>query len=62
VAPRKKSLKELKSDAIAELERRGYDVRGKTTTQIREMLRARKRNFKSVGARAQSKADEEKHQ
>jgi hypothetical protein len=62
VAPRKKSLRELKSDAIAELERRGYDIRGKTTAQIREMLRARKRNFKSVGARAQSKADEEKHQ
>jgi hypothetical protein len=62
VAPRKKSLKELKSDAIAELERRGYDVRGKSTTQIKEMVRAKKRNVKSVTARAQSKADEEKHQ
>jgi hypothetical protein len=62
VAPRKKSLRELKSDAIAELERRGYDIRGKTTAQIREMLRARKRNVKSVDARAQSKADEERHQ
>jgi uncharacterized protein (UPF0335 family) len=62
VAPRKKSLQELKSDAFAELERRGYDVRGKTTAQIKEMLRARKRNVKSVGARAQSKADEERHQ
>jgi hypothetical protein len=58
VAPRKKSLEELKSDAIAELERRGYDVRGKTTAQIREMLRARKKNVKSVGTRVQSKADD----
>lgn len=32
-------MKELKSDAIAERERRGYDVRGKTPAQIREMLR-----------------------
>jgi hypothetical protein len=62
VAPRKKSLKELKSDAIAELERRGYDVRGKSTTQIKEMVRAKKRNVKSVGARPRSKAEEEKHQ
>jgi hypothetical protein len=55
-------LQELKSDAFAELERRGYDVRGKTTAQIREMLRARKRNVKSVGSRSQNKADEERHQ
>ncbi|MGC1946084.1 MAG: hypothetical protein WA679_00765 [Pseudolabrys sp.] len=55
-------MKELKRDAIAELERRGYDVRGKSTTQIKEMLRAKKRNVKSVGARARSKSDEEKHQ
>ena len=27
---RKKTLEELKGEAIAELERRGYDVRGKT--------------------------------
>jgi hypothetical protein len=62
VAPRKKSLKELKSGRSPNLSAVVYDVRGKSTTQIREMLRARKRNFKSVGARAQSKADEEKHQ
>ncbi|MGC2454422.1 MAG: hypothetical protein WA592_16830 [Pseudolabrys sp.] len=55
-------MKELKSDAIAELERRGYDVRGKSTTQIKEMVRAKKRNVKSVGARPRSKAEEEKHQ
>jgi uncharacterized protein (UPF0335 family) len=51
-------LEELKSDAFAELERRGYDVRGKTTTQIREVLRARKRNVKSVGTLLQSNADD----
>lgn len=37
--PRKKTLEELKSAAVAELERRGYDVRGKTPAQIRQMLR-----------------------
>jgi uncharacterized protein (UPF0335 family) len=58
VALRKKPLEELKSDAFAELERRGYDVRGKTTTQIREVLRARKRNVKSVGTLLQSDADD----
>jgi len=40
-APRKKTLKELKNEAIAGLESRGYDVRGKTPAQIRIMLRAR---------------------
>jgi hypothetical protein len=29
-------LAELKSSAITELEHRGYEVRGKTTTQIRQ--------------------------
>ena len=38
---REKTLEELKREAIAELERRGYDVRGKTPAQIRQMLRAR---------------------
>lgn len=41
VAPRKKTLDELRREAIAELERRGYDVRGKTPAQIREVLRRR---------------------
>jgi hypothetical protein len=41
MAPRKKTLEELKKEAIAELERRGYDVRGRTPTQIRQMLRRR---------------------
>jgi hypothetical protein len=38
--PRKKTLQELKSEALAELERRGYDVRGKAPAQIRNMLKA----------------------
>jgi hypothetical protein len=33
--PRKKTLGELRSEAISKLERRGYDVRGKTPAQIR---------------------------
>jgi hypothetical protein len=37
--PRKKTLEELRSEAIAKFGRRGYDVRGKTPAQIREMLR-----------------------
>jgi hypothetical protein len=39
---RKKMLQqlvELKSSTIAELEHRGYEVRGKTTTQIRQILK-----------------------
>jgi hypothetical protein len=31
----------LKSSAIAELEHRGYEVRGKTTAQIRQILKRR---------------------
>ena len=38
MAPRKKTLDELRREAIDELERRGYDVRGKTPAQIRELL------------------------
>jgi hypothetical protein len=47
MAPRKKTLQELRSEAIAELERRGYDVRGKTPAQIREILRRRPAKSKS---------------
>ena len=36
---KKESLARLKEAALAALERRGYEVRGKTTTQIREILR-----------------------
>jgi SOS response regulatory protein OraA/RecX len=32
---------ELRNAALAELERRGYDVRGKTPAQIRQMLKRR---------------------
>ncbi|MGZ4988822.1 MAG: hypothetical protein ACXWBP_12305 [Limisphaerales bacterium] len=48
---RKKTLEDLKREAIAELERRGYDVRGKTPAQIRQMLRPRhtKPNATSLG-------------
>lgn len=45
--PRKKTLEELRSEAIAELERRGYDVRGKTPAQIRKMLRPQTTKLKS---------------
>jgi hypothetical protein len=47
MAPRKKTLEELNNDAIAELERRGYHVRGKTAAQIRQMLRTRPPKRKS---------------
>lgn len=40
-ARRKKQLTELKNAAIAELERHGYNVRGKTPAQIREILKRR---------------------
>jgi hypothetical protein len=44
---RKKTLEELKRETINELEHRGYDVRGKTPAQIRQMLRARHKKPKS---------------
>jgi hypothetical protein len=34
-------LAKLKHEALTELERRGYEVRGKTPAQIREMLKRR---------------------
>ncbi|HEY0223983.1 MAG TPA: hypothetical protein VGC38_05665 [Pseudolabrys sp.] len=34
-------LAELKKSAIAELEHRGYAVRGKTTAQIRKIIKRR---------------------
>lgn len=36
---KKEELAELKDTAIANLERRGYEVRGKTPAQIRQILR-----------------------
>ena len=41
VVLRKKALEELKSAAFTELERRGYEVRGKTPAQIKRILRRR---------------------
>jgi hypothetical protein len=37
----RKELAELRDEAITKLERRGYDVRGKTAGQIRQILRRR---------------------
>jgi hypothetical protein len=37
----RKELAELKTAALSELERRGFDVRGKTPAQIRQILRRR---------------------
>ena len=37
----REKLAELKSAAIADLERRGYEVRGKTPSQIRQILKRR---------------------
>jgi len=44
----RKQLAELKSAAIAELERRGYDVRGKTPAQIRLILKRHPAKRKST--------------
>jgi hypothetical protein len=38
---KREELAKLKHTALAELERRGYEVRGKTPAQIREMLKRR---------------------
>jgi len=37
----KKTVEELKSEAFAKLEHRGYEVRGKTPAQIRRILKRR---------------------
>ncbi len=47
MAERKKTLEELRNEAIAEFERRGFDVRGKTPAQIRKLLRQRSNNRNS---------------
>jgi hypothetical protein len=41
-------LASLKRSAIAELEHRGYEVRGKTTSQIRQILKRRPTKSRSV--------------
>jgi len=48
---RKKTLEELKNEAFAQLERRGYDVRGKTPAQIRQILRRRPAKPKSLASK-----------
>ncbi len=47
----REELTELRNAALAELERHGYDVRGKTPGQIRQMLRRRptKQKLESSG-------------
>ena len=40
----------LREEAIASLERRGYDVRGKTPAQIRSALKRRPKKRKSAAA------------
>ncbi len=41
-------LASLKRSAIAELEHRGYEVRGKTTSQIQQILKRRPTKSPSV--------------
>jgi hypothetical protein len=38
---RRKAFKEIRSAALADLECRGYEVRGKTPAQIRQILKRR---------------------
>jgi hypothetical protein len=49
--PRKKTIEELKAVAFAQLEHRGYEVRGKTPAQIRQMLRQRPGKLSSVASK-----------
>ena len=44
----REELAELKNAAIAKLERRGYEVRGKTPAQIRQILKRRPTEQKVV--------------
>jgi hypothetical protein len=46
---KRQAMARLKETALAALERRGYQVRGKTTTQIREVLRHQPTGPKAVG-------------
>jgi hypothetical protein len=47
-AKMRERLAELKNEAFAQLERRGYEVRGKTTTEIRQILRRRPTKSKTI--------------
>ena len=44
---KREKFAELKNTALAELERQGYEVRGKTPAQIRQILRRRPSKLKS---------------
>ncbi len=57
--PCKKTLEELKREAIAKLKLRGYDVRGKTWAQIRQMLRPSpaKRKSNATSKRKQNETE-----
>lgn len=44
----RKTIEELKSAAIAELERRGYNIRGKTPAEVRQLLKQRRTKQKST--------------
>ncbi len=57
MAERKKTLEELRNEAIAELERRGFDVQGKTPAQIRNLLRRRSNNRSSKQTETGWRAD-----
>ncbi len=57
MAERKKTLEELRNEAIAELQRRGFDVRGKTPAQIRNLLRRRSNNQNSKQTETGWRAD-----
>ena len=59
--PCKKTLEELEREAIAKLELRGYDVRGKTWAQIRQMLRTSPAKRKSNAISSESQNDTEFH-
>lgn len=44
----REELAELKNAAMTELERRGYEVRGKTPAQVRQILKRRPTKRKPV--------------
>ena len=45
-------LKRLREEALAELEQKGYDVRGKTTSEIREAIKRKPRSCSRKDASA----------
>ena len=51
---KREELAKLKDAALTELERRGYEVRGKTPAQIRELLKRRPNKSASVKLRVQN--------